>query len=119
MITTKPITSVACVIALRGEPNDDEVDVLADRLVDLLAHGIREIAVDLSGVSGNGSSTLLDVLQQAAELLEEAGGALLLANRDARGNNYQLVQLRPRTPDQVRGLHPSLDAALENTPACA
>jgi anti-anti-sigma regulatory factor len=119
VITAKPITSDACVIALRGEPNDDEVDLLAERLAELLARGTREIAVDLSGVMSNASSRLLDVLQEAAELVEEAGGALLLASREVQGTSYRLVRLRPHAPEEVRGLHASLDAAFADTPTCA
>lgn len=117
MITTKPITSVAYVIALRGEPDVHEVDLLADRLADLLAHGTREIAVDLSGIIGAAPTALLDLLQQAAELLEQAGGGLLLASGEVHGNEYRLVRVDPTRPESVRGLHPSLDAALASSDA--
>lgn len=112
MITIKPITSVACVISLRGEPNGQEVELLADRLADLVAQGAQEIAIDLSGVRGVASSALLDVLTEAAEAIEATGGDLLLASKELNGSAYRLARLQPHRVERVRGLHPSLDAAL-------
>ncbi len=112
MITTKPITSVAFLISLRGELNRKEVHLLEDGLAAVLAQGAQEVAIDLSAVSGRTSSALVDLLRETAERLEAAGGDLLLASREVGGSGYRLARVHARRLEGVRGLHPSLDEAL-------
>lgn len=116
MITTKPITNVAFVISLQGEINRQQAGVLENRLAEVLARGAGEVAVDLTGVTGNFSRSLIDVLLQAAKVIEAAEGDLLLVSREPNGGAYRLVRLDSRRLEDVRGLHPSLDAALLRVP---
>lgn len=112
MITTKPISSVAFLISLRGELSRKEIHLLENRLGDVLAEGAREIAIDLSAVSGGAFSALLDVLREVSIWLDAVGGVLLIASREVDGSSYRLACLRAGRLDSLRGLHPSLDEAL-------
>lgn len=110
-IMSKRITEVAHLVSLSGSIGQAEASSLAAELQSKVRRGGRDILIDLTGVEAFDPLALTAVLRTAAELAP-AGWLVMVANRRADTERFELRSVSPGEPERLAGLHPALDGAL-------